>query len=76
MLSVRHSHNVSVFDRACGERCCICLITFLFLTGLVERGVAYDLSQRNVNAAGVAFFVCKAQKTLIAVLEDFDNSKT
>jgi len=41
MLSVRHSHNVSVSDRGCGERCCICLIMFLFLTGVVERGVAY-----------------------------------
>jgi len=67
MLSLRHSHNISVSDRDCGERCCICLF----------------MSQRNVNGAGVTDLcvcvcvcVCKVPKTLIAVLEDFDTAKT
>jgi len=72
------SLNVSVSDRGCGERCCICLIMFLFLTGVVERGVAYvsECPNEMLTPQVLHFFVCKVPKTLIAVLEDFDNSKT
>ena len=53
---------------------------FLFLTGVVQRGVAYvSLCPKEMltkQMLQIFLCVCKVPKTLIAVLEDFDTSKT
>jgi hypothetical protein len=60
------SHNVSVSDRDCGGRCCICLIMFLFLTGTVEGGFAYVSECHNemLTPQVLHFFVCKVPKNV------------